>query len=189
MRRSGKALIVAGVLLIAVSLGILLTDHIQTKKTMADASGILEQLAAVLPPRTTGMPDTYSNMQMPALQVGAHDVIAILKIPAFGIQLPVCSSWEENTGLPKRFSGSVYDDSLIIGASGTQGQFDCFDTIQDGAEITVTDMTGAEFTYTVARIQRSDSAAAQILKTDAFDLTLFTRDALSMEYLILRCVR
>ena len=189
MRRSSKALILAGILLIAVSLGILLTDHVYTKKTMAEASEILEQLVDVLPQRTTGMPDTYSNMQMPALQVGAYDVVAILEIPAFGIQLPVCSSWEEETGLPKRFSGSVYDDSLVIGGSGKQGQFECFDRIHDGAEITVTDMTGAEFTYTVAWVQRSDSAAAQILLTEEFDLTLFVRDPLSMEYLILRCVR
>ena len=188
MTRSAKALILAGILLIASSLGILLSDRLLAKKAEKDASAILEQLDSMLPQRTAGVPDSYRALQMPALQIKEQDIIAILEIPAYGVRLPVCSSWEQGRGIPRRFSGSTYDRSLIIGGTDHPEQFQCFDRIDQGETVMVTDMTGAEFTYTVAEIRRSASADSEVLLDENFDLTLFTRDAYTMDYLLVRCL-
>ena len=112
-----------------------------------------------------------------------------MEIPAFDICLPVCAQWEQGSGwgIPRRFSGSAYDGTLIIGGNDQPGQFDCFDRIPYDTRVVVRDMTGGEFTYRVTDIRRTDSAKAQILTEGEADLTLFVRDSYTMEYMILRC--
>jgi len=127
---------------------------------------------------------------MPALELHGADFIALLEIPAYGLKLPVCSMWDKEAVMsyPCRFYGSTYDGTLIVGGYDQAGQFDFFDRIQDGAAVTVTDMTGSTFSYAVALVERSDSAQAEILLDDTADLTLFVRDAQGLEYILLRCV-
>ena len=104
--------------------------------------------------------------------------------------LPVAGSWDAGkvNSYPCRFWGTVYDGSLIVGGADQPGQFAGFDRIFDGSAVTVTDMTGAEFSYVVDRVERSKSAQAEVLMAGEADLTLFARDAYSLEYVILRCV-
>ena len=181
--KSAKALIVAGIALIALSLGALGYWQYADAKSEATAKEILQQLDAALPPLHPGTRDTYRVMEMPVLEIDGHDIIAIVEIPAFSLRLPVQSSWEQGSALPRRFSGSVYDDSLIIG--GTSAQFACFAQIPNDTVVTVTDMTGAVFTYTVTRIGRS--AAADPAALTGSRLTLFTRQQTNLEYILLRC--
>ena len=189
MRKSSKILFVLGILLILGSLVIVAAYWLQAQRAQANAAKMLAQINAVLPPKSVGTMDAYSSMEMPVLQIDNQDFIAIVDIPAFGIMLPVYSTWDAGkaTSCPCRFSGTVYDGTLIIGGTDQKGQFDCFDQIQHGNTVTVTDMNGAEFSYTVSRIDRTKSAEADILIDEMFDLTLFVRDAYSLEYMIVRC--
>ena len=76
---------------------------------------------------------------------------------------------------------------MVIGGADDPRQFGFCDEIDLGVTVTVTDMTGAEFTYTVSRVDRSSSAEASWLTDAQHDLTLFCRDQYSMEYLAVRC--
>ena len=189
MARNAKALIFAGVVLIAVSLGGLLAWQILEKNTEENTAAILAQLDNILLPRSEGLPEDYRVMQMPVLQVDGQDIVGILEIPDFGIRLPVCAGWDQGSawGIPRRFSGSVDDGSLVIGGSDQPGQFACFDRIANGTQITIVDMTGAVFSYTVTQVQRSDSVPAEFLTDGSGALTLFMRDIHTMDYIILRC--
>lgn len=190
MRRSAKAAFAVGCLLILGSLGLLAATQLRVRQAREENAEILRVMEEVLPPRREGLADTYRNMEMPALEIGGEDFAALLEIPAFGVTLPVSNHWEKGdvTLRPCRFWGTVYDGSLIVGGADQPGQFDCFDRIPNGANVTVTDMTGAEFSYAVARVERSDSARAEVLLDEEAELTLFVRDAYSLEYIILRCV-
>lgn len=187
--RFRKLLRSLGFLLILSGLGLFLFSQIQTGKAQSDCERIVAQIQSVLPEAQAGVMDSYSSMAMPVLQIGGQDYVCLIRIPAFGMELPVGSSWNSGrvSQFPCRFSGTVYDGSLIIGGADQPGQFDCFDQLDPGCEITVTDMTGAEFTYTVFRIDRSRSADAEVLNRYDADLTLFVRDSYSLEYLIVRC--
>lgn len=189
MPRRAKLLILAGIVLIAVSLGGLLFTRVMQQKTQADTAALLERLDGVLPQSSTGLPGTYRVTAMPVLQILEQDIVAVLSIPEYGLRLPVRDQWTGGRawGIPRRFAGSAYDGTLIIGGSDQPGQFDCFDRIPHDTRLILTDMAGGEFTYRVDRIQRSGSADAHILLDPAADLTLFVRDTMTMEYLILRC--
>lgn len=183
MKRAGKALIFAGIALIVLSLGVLLLMKLADRQAEKNAEALLQRLDALLPPLHAGSQESYRVMTMPALEVDGRDVIAIVEIPTFSLRLPVLSSWEQGRDLPRRLSGSAYDGSLIIG--GSAAQFACFDRIPNGTEVTVTDMRGAVFTYTVSRTGRATTADAETLCGSK--LTLFARQTASLEYILLRC--
>ena len=189
MRIRNKILIAAGMLLLCGGLGLLLGSQLLAQKALEKTAGVLKQMEAVLPERSPGVMDSYSVPEMPVLQVKGEDFIAVLELPALGITLPVGSSWDTRKvrEFPCRFTGSVYDGTLIIGGSDQKGQFENFEQLEDGSAVILTDMTSAEFSYTIERIERAKSARADILTDDSCDLTLFVRDAYSMEYLLVRC--
>jgi len=189
MRRSGKVFFAVGFLLILCSFSLLAFSHFRTQRAQKNVAEIVQTLESILPARTEGVMDSFQDMDMPALELDGEDFVAVVDIPAFGVTLPVCARWDEGkvTSYPCRFWGTVYDGSLIVGGYDQPGQFDFFDRIPDGAVVTVTDMTGGEFTYAVERVERSRSAQAEVLMDDTADLTLFVRDAYLLEYIILRC--
>lgn len=181
--KKAKALIFAGIALILLSIGALLYLRWADTRSENTARQILQQLDEVLPPLHPGTRDAYRVMEMPVLEIDGRDIIAIVEIPAVSLRLPVQSNWEQDRDLPRRFSGSVYNDTLILG--GTAAQFACFARIPNDTEVILTDMTGAVFTYTVERIGRSPHADMQTLQGSS--LTLFAPQQTNLEYILLRC--
>ena len=180
---------VLGCVLILASLGLGAFSLIRTNQAKERCADAVQRIQALLPSPTAGIMDQYSSMAMPVLEVGGQDYVCLIRIPVFGVTLPVKNGWNQTAVSlgPCRFSGTVYDGSLIIGGADQTGQFDFFDRLDLDDKITVTDMTGAEFHYAVTRIDRAKSADAEALNRHEADLVLFVRDALSMEYLIVRC--
>lgn len=190
MRRSGKVFFAVGFLLILCSFSLLAFSRFRTQRAQKNVAEIVQTLESILPARREGVMDAFQDMDMPALELDGEDFVAVVDIPAFGLTLPVCARWDEGkvTSYPCRFWGTVYDGSLVVGGADQAGQFDCFDRIQDGSTVTVTDMTGGEYVYTVARVDRSKSAQADVLMDDSMDLTLFVRDAYNLNYILVRCM-
>lgn len=190
MRKTGKTIFILGCLLIACSLALLLVLQVRTTQAERTNAEIVGTIESILVDRKVGTKDVDRDPEMPALEINGEDFIALLEIPAYGLKLPISSVWEKSKVLsyPCRFSGSAYDGTLIIGGYDQRGQFDFFDRIQNGAAVTITDMTGSTFSYVVDRVTRSRSAEAEMLLDSAADLTLFVRDAQALEYIILRCV-
>ncbi|MBE6707903.1 MAG: hypothetical protein E7578_01505 [Ruminococcaceae bacterium] len=189
MPQRSKILIVTGVLLVLVSLVLLVGWRITANTAKDRAEDIVDSLEKLLPKRSTGITAEYSDMNMPVLELDGHDLVAIIEIPELKVSLPVGSVWESSgiASYPRRFTGTVYDGSLVIGGADQKGQFDFIGKTDIGMSVVVTDMTGAEFSYTVSRVDRSASADAEVICSDDPGLTLFARDAYSMEYIIVRC--
>ena len=189
MRIIGRIALILGILLILCSLGTLVFMHISTDRAEQQTEDIVTQLKKLLPDEVIGSEDSYSSMEMPSLCIDGEDIIALLEFPEAGVELPISNEWDKNTliSLPQRFSGTVYDGSLIVGGYDRDGQFDCLEILDIENTVTVTDMTGARFYYTVKSIERKDSADRAELTDSAYDLTLFVRDSSSMEYIIVRC--
>jgi sortase (surface protein transpeptidase) len=191
MSKRSKWLLLGGLLLLLCSLGLFLFEQISAHMAQNATADMVARLEQILPPRSTGVMDTYSSMQMPAMEVDGADVIGLLDIPAHDVALPIGAAWETKTrtSFPRRFSGTVYDGSLIIGGYDQKGQFDCLKKLDVGDAVSVTDMTGAEFTYVVQQIERKSSVQAEVLADESSELTLFARNAYSMEYIVVRCVQ
>lgn len=188
-KRNYSLPLILGAGLILCSLGLMLFFRLQMQLGVKNAQQTFEILAQMLPDRTTGIPGGYAEAAMPALQIGSTDYVALLEIPSAGIALPVANTWDSNklAFSPARFSGSAYDHTLVIGGADDPGQFGFCDQIDLGVHVTVTDMTGSTFSYTVSQVDRSDSAEVQWLTDSQHHLTLFCRDLYSMEYVAVRC--
>ena len=187
MKRSAKLFFALGCLLICCSLGLLLFSGVGARQAARKNTEIVEAMELVLPENVGSF--AYAGMDMPVMEIGGEDFSLLLEIPAFGLKLPVAPVWDraETARHPCCFSGNLYEDTLIIGGRDLPGQFDFFDMINDGAEVLLTDMMGSEFRYVVERVERSDSADAEILTEGVAALTLFARSSRSLEYIIIRC--
>lgn len=77
--------------------------------------------------------------------------------------LPVRASWNTDymKKVPCRFDGNPYDGCLVIGGHDSAGQFDFVSKLDKDDLITITDMTGTVFTYTVSVVRHSDNARAE----------------------------
>ncbi len=179
-----------GICLILISLVFMVGLRIRAHLGSQNRQRILSQMDQVLPERTPGISNQMSDFAMPVLEIEGRDYVALLEIPAFGITLPVSDQWSGSklADSPARFSGSVYYDTLIIGGTDDPEQFGFCDQIQHGDFVTVTDMTGARFSFKVSKIDRANHAEAQWLAEPDYDLTLFCRNTYAMEYIAVRCV-
>lgn len=191
MRKIGKWLIDAGALLILCSVGLVLFGQLSATRAQSEAANTLAHIDTLLPAPTVGTPDAFSSMQMPTLSVNGTDIVGVLEIPACSLRLPIGDTWEtrNRASFPRRFAGSVYDGSLSVGGYDQKGQFDCLKVVDIGTAVTVTDMTGARFSYEVTDILRKTSAEAETLTSVDADLTLFVREAYSMDYIVVCCTR
>ena len=189
--RKGKfpIVLILGIALIAISLLMVailqLRNHIGAKNIQTT----LTQMEQLLPEGSGGVPGAYPNANMPVLQIEGADYVALLEIPSMQISLPVADKWDGNKlfNAPARFTGSAYDHTLVIGGTDASYQFGFCDEIDNGTRITVTDMTGAQFTYEVASVDRAKKAESAWLADPQYQLTLYCRDTYSMEYIAVRC--
>lgn len=182
-------LLVLGVLLILISFALVIASQIRTHIGAVRSQETVVRMCELLPERSAGIPGMYPHSNMPVLEIDNTDYVAMLQIPSLNITLPVADEWNRNALLdaPARFYGSCYDHSLVIGGADNAHQFSFCDKIDNGTVIIVTDMTGTQFSYTVSRVDRSKNAESNWLVGTDYDLTIFCRDALSMEYVAVRC--
>lgn len=190
MKKISKIFITIGLLLVLGSLTLLFCSHMMGGKTQKKAESIISQLNYILPDRSIGIPDTYCNMDMPTLEIEGQDIIGIVEIPDFGVELPIASEWDSSVlaSYPHRLRGTVYDGSLVVGGYDVKGQFDCLDKIELESIVKVTDMTGAEFCYTVKRVDRVKSLDTYTPQDENIKLSLFVRDAYSTQYVVVNCI-
>lgn len=190
MKGKMTPVLVLGMVLLLAALGVGIYSGVQSYLGREKSQEILLELNGFLPPKTQGVPELYTNSTMPVLELHGTDYVAVVEVPTFGVELPVGDSWEEKklSETPARFWGSAYDHTLVIGGADTSGQFEFCDQIEHGASVMITDMTGAQFHYTVSRIDRGSHADSQWLTEEQWDLTLFCHDSYAMEYVAVRCL-
>ena len=188
-KRKFPIALVLGAVLILVSFSLMITLQIRAHMGAANSRAVIEKMEELLPDRTAGVPGIYPNPNMPVLGIDGADYVALLELPALNVALPVANEWNKNAlfNSPARFYGSAYDHPLVIGGADNAQQFSFCGKIELGTTVTVTDMTGTQFTYTVTRVERSKKAESQWLISADYDLTLFCQDSYSMEYIAVRC--
>lgn len=188
-KRKFPLFLVLGICLILVAVSLMLVLQLRMHLGAQHCHSILLSMEQVIPERTAGVPGGYLVSAMPVLEIEDADYVAVLEVPLFDVVLPVADLWDSNKLYlsPSRFHGSAYDNSLVIGGDDAPLQFGFCDKIEHGTRITVTDMTGARFAYTVSGIDRAKHADSQWLMDSEHDLTLFCHDVYSMEYIAVRC--
>ena len=185
MRLKSKWVILLGILGVVCGLALLAFMQISINSAAKRSAEIIAQTEKILTEKTVGATNEFSFVQMPAMHINGDDIIGVIQFESLGVSLPIGDKWEKNRiSYPKRFSGSVYDNSLIVGGYYCKGQFDCLSRLDIGNRVTVTDMSGAQFSYEITDIKRKKSADADSLNGSSSHLTLFARNSKSLEYII-----
>ena len=187
MKKRPNFFIIAGALLIFAGLGALGITRSTAQKSCEAAQHTAKKLEQLMPPATEGIADMYSSAEMPAMAMDGTDWIALLKAEKYGVMLPVAAGWDKKAAAeyPCRFAGSCYDGSMVIGAG--ENLFGFLAQLDMGDKITVADMLGAQFNYTVEKIVRSDSAEAEKLTAGDYPFVLFTFSSRENKYIIVNC--
>ena len=124
---------------------------------------------------------------MPALALDGTDFIGILEMPLYDSALPVSNSWGQSERYPCRFSGSIYDGTMQIGATSQAGQYEFFCEISVGDSLYFTDMEGNRYAYEVKDLRYEKHADEAALMGEEAALTLFIKNVYAFEYIIVFC--
>ena len=188
-KKSGLILLILGILLTVSAVVGVVIWQVGIHRAAADCEKTLEQIRALTPQSRPGVADDRVNTAMPMLEIDGENYVGIIEVPKFGTALPIAAQWNANRigRHPCRYTGSIYDGSLIIGGSDNAGQFDFMKLISGGDAVYVTDVTGGRYAYVVTEIHKTDRVSASELSTQTADLVFYARNTYSLDYTIVQC--
>lgn len=138
-------------------------------------------------------PDYVKNpdMEMPTVKIDGHRYIGTLSIPSVQMELPVMSEWSypRLRIAPCRYSGSVYQNHMVIAAHNYNTHFGLLKKVSMGDEVRFTDVEGHTFYYQVASMETLQPTAVEEMDTDSWPLTLFTCTLGGKTRFTVRCSR
>lgn len=121
-------------------------------------------------PMATVMPE------MLTMEIGKHSYIGYIEMPTLGISLPVMSEWSypKLRIAPCRYTGSVYDDTMVILAHNYTRHFGRIRELDVGDPVQFIDADGNIYQYTVAKHETLEKRDVEAMVNSEYDLTLFT---------------
>jgi sortase A len=139
------------------------------------------------------IPDYQLNpdMDKPMQEANGQQYIGVIDIEGISVSLPVISDWDYQKLkiAPCRYFGSAYQPGFVIMAHNYAGHFGKLDTLSYGSRVTFTDVDGNIFEYEVADIEILERTDVEDMKSDAWDLTLFTCTVGGVSRVTVRCVK
>lgn len=129
------------------------------------------------------------DMEMKTVVSDGHDYIGTLEFPSLVLRLPVISEWSyPNLKIaPCRYTGTVYQNNIVIAGHNYQSHFGKLTNLSYGDEITFTDVEGNQFVYTVIEVETLQPTQVEQLITGDWDLTLFTCNLSGLARVTIRC--
>ena len=117
-----------------------------------------------------------AQREMPEKTVDGRDYIGVLSIPTLQLELPVMSRWSYPNlkEAPCRYSGSLYQNNLIICAHNYASHFGRLKTLQPGDTLLFTDMDDQVVSFQMVEQEILEPNDEEAMTTGQWDLTLFT---------------
>lgn len=173
----GTVWINAGLLLIAAALFLSVYNEWESHEARDSARQVIAQLYDALPTEA-GEPTTLPDVrrEMPVKTINGRDYIGVLSIPSLELELPVISQWDYPAlkVAPCRYSGSLYQDNLIICAHNYASHFGKLKELQPGDIVLFTDMDEHVVTFQMVERETLNPMDAEGMEAGDWDLTLFT---------------
>lgn len=205
-RQKGSILIRLGLLLIAAALFLAAYNLWEERRAGRAARETVAQLletVEVQPPenRPESAPEETTTeveipdyildpgREMPVETVDGEDYIGVLRIPALDLELPIHSQWSYKRlkTAPCRYSGSAYQDDLVLCAHNYATHFGGLKSLRTGDEVTFTDVDGNRFRYQVAAVEALAPTDIEEMTAGDWPLTLFTCTPGGQSRVAVRC--
>lgn len=126
---------------------------------------------------------------MPEIEIDGNRYIGTISIPSVDIELPIISNLnsEQLKIAPCRYSGSAYENNLIIAGHNYASHFGPLNQIAVGETILFTDIDGNVFTYKIIKTEIIDQYDVQAMHDGNWDMTLFTCTPGGRQRMTIRC--
>ena len=189
--RNKTTLVIAiiGVLLVLIGVGTLGISRLSQSKARENAANTIATMRTLMPEIKNAVSGERYDYTMPMLEIGGDNYIGIIEIPLYDTCLPINGVWSKKdvSKHPCRYTGSVYDGSLVIGGSDNKGQFDFMKQISIGDYVFITDTVGNRFSYIVSDIEITNDISAENLCSEEYELTFYARNTYNLKYTVVRC--
>ncbi len=196
----------AGLLLLAAALLLALYNHLQSQMAGKRSAEILSALEEQIPEPepadpgsgenagvSGGTADLSDGREMPTIMIDGNSYIGYLECPAINLRLPVMADWDYSKLkiAPCRYSGSVYQNDLVIAGHNYSRHFSPLRWQKTGTEIDFTDADGIRYSYEISDIEILNPTSVREMTEDSddWDLTLFTCTIGGQSRYTIRCVR
>ena len=173
-----------GLLLLAAALFLTVYNRMASYEAGETSRQVIEQLCETLPTESTAgteapaVPEYLldAGREMPVQTINGRDYIGVLSIPSLELELPVISQWDYPAlkVAPCRYSGSLYQDNLIICAHNYASHFGKLKTLQPGDTVQFTDMDENVVTFRMVERETLGPTDVEGMEAGDWDLTLFT---------------
>ena len=182
-----KICILAGICLLVVAGAVMLIWQWNIDHSAKQAQSYVATLRTLLPEPQSAVAEPRRDNTMASLSIDGNGFVGILELPGYGSSLPVGAAWGNSSQYPCRFSGSIYDGTLQIGATTQKGQYDFYREISVGDSVYFTDVEGNRFCYVITALHYAPHADQAALLREDSSLTLFINNVYAFEYLIVYC--
>ena len=181
MKKTGMALILAGVLLVTGALGITIYNVWDDNRAERAVDALLGPVAEAISEKETDSfvrPEGGVVPEMSVMEKDGLRYIGILDIPALSLSLPVLENWsyELLKISPCRYTGSYYTNDLVICAHNYAAHFNDLRTVDMGVDVYFTAVNGNAYHYVIVNRETlmPDENDRMITTDGSWDLTLFT---------------
>ena len=182
-----KICVLVGIALLVLGVLVLICWQWNINSSVQKSETYVETLRTLIPEPQGAVPEERRDNSMSVISIDGADFVGIIEMPRYESALPVSSDWGHLTKYPCRFSGSIYDRTIQIGATTQKGQYDFYREISVGDTVIFTDVEGNQYTYTVTNLQYESHADQATLNREEAALTLFIKNVYAFEYLIISC--
>ena len=173
-----------GLLLIAAALFLSAYNTMDSRKDGETSRQVIAQMCEALPTQTTAETEAPAvpeylldaDREMPVQTINGRDYIGVLTIPSLELELPVLSQWDYPAlkVAPCRYSGSLYQDNLIICAHNYASHFGKLKNLRVGDTAIFTDMDENVVRFRLAAQETIQPEDLEAMEAGDWDLTLFT---------------
>ena len=191
----GRVTVLIGLMMVLAGL----SWYAATLRESVDAALAVQEVVPILQQRVSNwdIPETVpeevdtTQVIMQERIVDGIGYIGILELPSLSLKLPVISNWSSENGkiAPCRYSGSVYQNDLILCAHNYDSHFGKLELLEVGDSVKFTDMSGNELSYQVQQSQILDGTDVENIRKGDWDLTLFTCTPGGKQRYAVRCKR
>ena len=203
-KKKGTILMITGLLLIVAALFLTLFNIYDSKRAGQESEQVVGQIIGKIEQAqqekqeqseagvdVTPDYELDSAIEMPSVKVEEFRYIGLLEIPALNRQLPIMAECTVR-GLRKApccYTGSVYEDSMVIAGHNYLSHFAGLRGLPLGSEVYFTDMEGNIFQYTIEWIEVLQPDQVEEMTSGDWDLTLFTCTYGGQTRHAIRCLR
>lgn len=190
-RRMGWGLFfkILGLIFIVGSLSLYAVNQNIEKRRGSAAADVLEQLAPALNVDKSSEPSAAKAKGLPLVTIGDYPYCGVVEIPDLDLKLPVIQGFtmDKMEIAPCCYTGSPYDDHFVICAHNSITHFGKLPQLAEGAEIIFRDFDHKRWTYRLAEAGVYPDTAIAEIKSDQWDLTLFTCTNAGIARYAVRC--